>query len=116
MVPFAPVSNIFTDAGVIDAEYCLDTRLALEKRERETDDRYAGTLTGSASGAMAHMTDVSGIGSLRRLAVRGETIETGTEDKGPDNPYAVDGVVPAAVSAAGKNLIGWKAPIRSPAR
>ena len=110
VVPFAPVSNIFTDAGVIDAEYCLDTRLALEKRERETDDRYAGTLTGSASGAMAHMTDVSGIGSLRRLAVRGETIETGTEDKGPDNPYAVDGVVPAAVSAAGKNLIGLESP------
>lgn len=110
VVPFAPVSNIFTDAGEIDAEYCLDTRLALEKRERETDDRYAGTLTGSASGAMAHMTDVSGIGSLRRLAVLGETAEAGTGDKGPDHPYAVDGVVPAAVSAAGKNLIGLESP------
>lgn len=75
-----------------------------------SDTRYSNALTGTASGAMAHMTDVSGIGSLRRLAVRGETIETGTEDKGPDNPYAVDGVVPAAVSAAGKNLIGMESP------
>ena len=74
-----------------------------------SDTRYSNALTGTASGAMAHMTDV-GIGSLRRLAVQGETIETGTGDKGPDNPYAVDGVVPAAVSAAGKNLIGLESP------
>ena len=76
----------------------------------EADTRYSNALTGTAAGAMAHMTDVSGIGSLRRLAVQGETIETGTGDKGPDNPYAVDGVVPAAVSAAGKNLIGLESP------
>lgn len=75
----------------------------------EADTRYSSALTGTASGAMAHMTDV-GIGSLRRLAVQGETTETGTGDKGPDNPYAVDGVVPAAVSAAGKNLIGLENP------
>ena len=74
-----------------------------------SDTRYSNALTGTASGAMAHMTDV-GIGSLRRLAVLGETTETGTGDKGPDNPYAVDGVVPAAVSAAGKNLIGLESP------
>lgn len=83
---------------------------ALKQAQLEADSRYSNALTGTASGAMAHMTDVSGIGSLRRLAVRGETIETGTEDKGPDNPYAVDGVVPAAVSAAGKNLIGLESP------
>ena len=75
----------------------------------EADTRYSNALTGTASGTMAHMTDV-GIGSLRRLAVRGETAETGTGDKGPDNPYAVDGVVPAAVSATGKNLIGMESP------
>mgnify|MGYP007106238718 CR=1 FL=1 len=76
----------------------------------EADTRYSNALTGTASGAMAHMTDVSGIGSLRRLAVLGETTETGTGDKGPDNPYSVDGVVPTAVSAAGKNLIGLESP------
>lgn len=83
---------------------------ALKQAQLEADTRYSNALTGTASGAMAHMTDVSGIGSLRRLAVQGETIETGTGDKGPDNPYAVDGVVPAAVSAAGKNLIGLENP------
>lgn len=83
---------------------------ALKQAQAESDTCYSNALTGTASGAMAHMTDVSGIGSLRRLAVQGETIETGTGDKGPDNPYAVAGVVPAAVSAAGKNLIGMESP------
>lgn len=82
---------------------------ALKQAQLEADSRYSNALTGTASGAMAHMTDV-GIGSLRRLAVQGETIETGTGDKGPDHPYAVAGVVPAAVSAAGKNLIGLESP------
>ena len=74
-----------------------------------SDTRYSNALTGTASGAMAHITD-AGIGSLRRLAVLGETADAGTGDKGPDHPYVVDGVVPAAVSAAGKNLIGMESP------
>lgn len=74
-----------------------------------SDTRYSNALTGTASGAMAHMTDV-GIGSLRRLAVRGETIETGTGDKGPDNPYAVDGVTPTKIMVSGGNLIGIENP------
>ena len=82
---------------------------ALKQAQLEADTRYSNALTGMASGTMAHMTDV-GIGSLRRLAVLGETAEAGTGDKGPDHPYVVDGVVPAAVSAAGKNLIGMESP------
>ena len=82
---------------------------ALKQAQLEADTRYSNALTGTASGTMAHMTDV-GIGSLRRLAVLGETAEAGTGDKGPDHPYVVDGVVPAAVSAAGKNLIGMESP------
>ena len=69
-----------------------------------SDTRYSNALTGTASGAMAHMTDV-GIGSLRRLAVQGETIETGTGDKGPDNPYALAGVMPTKATVCGKNIL-----------
>ena len=83
---------------------------APKQAQLEADTRYSNALTGMASRTMAHMTDVSGIGSLRRLAVLGETAEAGTGDKGPDHPYVVDGVVPAAVSAAGKNLIGMESP------
>lgn len=72
----------------------------------EADTRYSNALTGTASGAMAHMTDV-GIGSLRRLAVLGETAEAGTGDKGPDNPYAVAGLTPTKTTACGKNLLDW---------
>ena len=80
---------------------------ALKQAQAEADTRYSNALTGAASGAMAHMTDVSGIGSLRRLAVLGETAETGTGDKGPDNPYAVTGLTPAKATACGKNLLDW---------
>lgn len=77
------------------------------EQEREiSDSRYSNALTGTASGAMAHMTDV-GIGSLRRLAVLGETTETGTGGKGPDNPHAVAGLTPAKATACGKNLLDW---------
>lgn len=72
-----------------------------------SDTRYSNALTGTASGAMAHMTDV-GIGSLRRLAVLGETTETGTGDKGPDNPYALAGIVPTKAEVCGKNLLHGK--------
>lgn len=78
---------------------------ALKQAQLEADTRYSNALTGTASGAMAHMTDVSGIGSLRRLAARGETRESGTGGKGPDNPYAVDGVTPTKATVCGKNLL-----------
>lgn len=107
------VSGVYVGEGEMPAGYNVQIDPSGEAdvciTKAEADTRYSNALTGMASGTMAHMTDV-GIGSLRRLAVRGETIETGTEDKGPDNPYAVDGVVPAAVSAAGKNLIGLESP------
>ena len=81
---------------------------ALKQAQLEADTRYSNALTGTASGAMAHMTDV-GIGSLRRLAVRGETIETGTGDKGPDNPYVLSGIVPSQATACGKNILSGRA-------
>ena len=83
---------------------------ALKQAQLEADTRYSNALTGTASGAMAHMTDVSGIGSLRRLAVLGETAEAGTGDKGPDNPYAVAGLTPTKIMVSGGNLIGIEDP------
>lgn len=71
----------------------------------EADDLYGGVLTGTASGDIAHMEDVSPLGTLRRAAVLGVTAETGTGDKGPDNPYTLAGAEPAAIRACGRNLI-----------
>ena len=81
---------------------------ALKQAQLEADSRYSNALTGTASGAMAHMTDV-GIGSLRRLAVRGETRESGTGGKSPTNPYTLAGAMPANATACGKNILSGRA-------
>gem|GEM_PF-1763859 len=71
----------------------------------ESDDRYANVLTGTASGPVAALEDVSPTGALRRAAVLGATAETGEGDKGPDNPYTLAGVQPTKVTVCGKNLL-----------
>jgi len=71
----------------------------------EADDRFANALKGSASGRMARLEDVSPIGALTRAALLGETIETGTGDKSPDNPYTLSGAKPAALTVCGRNLL-----------
>ena len=78
--------------------------------DRDTaDSRFAGVLTGTASGAVVCLEDVSPVGPLRRAAALGATTETGEGDKGPDNPYAFTGVQPAILTACGRNLAGnWK--------
>ena len=70
----------------------------------ESDDRYANVLTGAASGPVAALEDVSPTGALRRAAVLGATAETGSGDKGPDNPYTLAGVQPTKVTVCGRNL------------
>lgn len=70
----------------------------------ESDDRYANVLTGTASGSVAALEDVSPTGALRRAAVLGATAETGSGDKGPDNPYTLAGVQPTKVTVCGRNL------------
>ena len=72
----------------------------------ESDSRYANVLTGTASGPVAALEDVSPVGALRRASVLGATTETGTGDKGPDNPYTIAGVQPTKVTACGRNMIG----------
>ena len=71
----------------------------------ESDDRYGGVLTGTASGPVAALEDVSPTGALRRAAVLGTTTEAGTGGKGPDNPYAIAGIQPTKVTACGENLL-----------
>ena len=71
----------------------------------ESDDRYANVLTGTASGPVAALEDVSPTGALRRAAVLGTTTEAGTGGKGPDNPYAIAGIQPTKVTACGENLL-----------
>ena len=75
----------------------------------ESDDRYANVLTGTASGSVAALEDVSPTGALRRAAVLGATTETGEGDKSPDNPYTLAGVQPTKVTVCGKNLLDSKA-------
>ena len=70
----------------------------------ESNDRYANVLTGTASGPVAALEDVSPTGALRRAAVLGATAETGSGDKGPDNPYTLAGVQPTKVTVCGRNL------------
>ena len=70
-----------------------------------SDDRYANVLTGTASGAVACLEDVSPVGPLRRAAALGATTETGEGDKGPDNPYTIAGVQPTKITVCGKNLL-----------
>lgn len=79
--------------------------------KEEADDRFANALKGSASGELVRLEDVSPSGALTRAAVLGETIETGTGDKGPDNPYTLSGAKPAALTVCGRNLFDIDNPL-----
>lgn len=48
--------------------------------------------------------------AARTEKIAGETVETGTGDKGPDNPYALAGRAPVKTMICGKNLIGLENP------
>lgn len=48
--------------------------------------------------------------TARTEKIAGRTMETGTGDKGPDNPYALAGVAPVKTMICGKNLIGMESP------
>lgn len=48
--------------------------------------------------------------AARTEKIAGETVETGTGDKGPDNPYALAGRAPVKTMICGKNLIGLESP------
>ena len=48
--------------------------------------------------------------TARTEKIAGQTMETGTGDKGPDNPYALAGAAPVKTMICGKNLIGLESP------
>lgn len=106
------VSGVYVGGGDMPEGYSVQvdpTGDMLCYTAGESDDRYANVLTGTASGTVASMEDVSPTGALRRAAVLGATTETGEGDKSPDNPYTLAGVQPAKVTACGKNLLDSKA-------
>ena len=102
------VSGVYVGGGDMPEGYSVQVDPAgdmLCYTAGESDDRYANVLTGTASGPVAALEDVSPTGALRRAAVLGATAETGEGDKGPDNPYTLAGVQPTKVTVCGKNLL-----------
>ncbi len=102
------VSGVYVGSGEMPEGYTVQvdpTGDMLCYTAGESDDRYANVLTGTASGPVAALEDVSPTGALRRAAVLGATAETGEGDKSPDNPYTLAGVQPTKVTVCGKNLL-----------
>ncbi len=100
-------TNLMLDVSADGAvRYPLSAPMQWDAKADKTvsDDRYANVLTGTASGPVAALEDVSPTGALRRAAVLGATAETGSGDKGPDNPYTLAGVQPTKVTVCGRNL------------
>lgn len=100
-------TNLMLDISAEGAvRYPLSAPMQWDAKADKTaaDDRYANVLTGTASGPVAALEDVSPTGALRRAAVLGATAETGSGDKGPDNPYTLAGVQPTKVTVCGRNL------------
>lgn len=101
------VSGVYVGGGEMPEGYTVQvdpTGDMLCYTAGESDSRYANVLTGAASGPVAALEDVSPTGALRRAAVLGATTETGSGDKGPDNPYTLAGVQPTKVTVCGRNL------------
>lgn len=102
------VSGVYVGGGEMPEGYTVQvdpTGDMLCYTAGESDSRYANVLTGTASGPVAALEDVSPTGALRRAAVLGATTETGEGDKSPDNPYTLAGVQPTKVTVCGKNLL-----------
>lgn len=74
----------------------------------ESDGRYANAVTGEGEGQPATLTDAWVGGTLSKCEIIGQTTETGTGDKSPDNPYEISGVQPASVTMCGKNYLPCK--------
>ena len=101
------VSGVYVGSGEMPEGYTVQvdpTGDMLCYTAGESDSRYANVLTGTASGPVAALEDVSPTGALRRAAVLGATAETGEGDKSPDNPYTLAGVQPTKVTVCGRNL------------
>ena len=85
------------------AEPIGPTADALEAKANRQDT--ASVITGTATGEVAHLPEAAVGSRLRALTIGGKTIETGTGDKGPQNPYTLAGVQPGQLTISGKNLL-----------
>lgn len=104
------VSGVYVGSGEMPEGYTVQvdpTGDMLCYTAGESDSRYANVLTGTASGPVAALEDVSPTGALRRAAVLGATTETGEGDKSPDNPYTLAGVQPTKMTVCGRNLLTY---------
>lgn len=87
--------------------------------KQQSCDRFANALIGSTIGSTIALTDIQpGATEARELTIYGKTVETGTGDKSPDNPYTLTGVgesgtVPIVVSD-GTNSQTVNVPVSAP--
>lgn len=105
------VSGVYVGEGEMPAGYNVQIDPSGEAdvciTKGEADDRYSGALTGEAAGGIAQAEGVSTTAALHRLAIQNRTMETGTGDKSPDNPYTLTGIAPTQATVCGKNLLNW---------
>ena len=71
--------------------------------KKEIDNGFACALIGKAMGQSIVLDDIQPNTNLRSLIVTGQTAETGSGDKSPNNPYALLGATKATISDDGKN-------------
>lgn len=87
--------------------------------KQQSCDRFANALIGSTIGSTIALTDIQpGATEARELTIYGKTVETGTGDKSPDNPYILTGAgesgsIPIVVSD-GTNSQTVNIPVSSP--
>lgn len=87
--------------------------------KQQSCDRFANALIGSTIGSTIALTDIQpGATEARELTIYGKTVETGTGDKSPDNPYTLTGAgesgsVPIVVSD-GTNSQTVDVPVSAP--
>lgn len=74
-----------------------------------SDSRFASPLTGSAAGQAVYITDAAAGYGLTAAVYTGRTAETGSGEKGPLNPYIIQGLSPAQIHVDGKNILDIQA-------
>ena len=88
------------DAAEIAANTAADKADEAAAALAAADNRYSNALTGVASGNPITISDVSPLGTLRRIAVVGNTMQAGVP--APDAPVSIGGVAPSDITVDGE--------------
>lgn len=91
-------NNLKIDTAVGNNKAKLDALPNDAYSKAESNQRFSGSLIGTASGAAITITDVQPDTVARELRVLGVTTETGTGTKSPGNPYVLTGAEPTKVT------------------